>query len=739
MKKLIYSIFALIAIFATGCSDSYDDTALSNRVDNLEKRVSSLEELCKQLNSNVNALQTIVNSLDGGDYITNVTSLYEGDTHIGYKIDFAKSPSITIYHGKDGEQGVAGSNGTDGTTPVVGIALDTDGHYYWTLNGEWLTDNNGNKVSAEGLVGKDGQNGADGKDGANGITPQFKIENGGWYISLDGGQTWDYLGSATGSDGNNGTSLFSEVDTSYPDYVIFKLADGTEFKVPRHTSLSISFDSDDLLKMQPNATREIAYTISGGNGNLNVEVLSSGNVRAKISSKTSATGTLTITTGNAIDEYDKVVLLVSDGHATIMRSLTFEEAGLRVTSGLTYDVSANGATIQITVETSTDFSVVIPSEAQSWISNVASRAFRTETVSLQIQQNTGAARSAEVKLNDTDNQTLAVISINQNGTVSTDIPDDMTIAFPDENFRNYVLAYFDRDKDGKISLNEAYIPTSMNLSSKNIKSLEGIQYFTELNYLYCDHNQLESLDVSNNSKLEWLICDYNSISNLNISGCFKLLSLSCTHNQLSSIDISNNKALTVLSCSYNQILDLDISNNLSLHTLYLSNNQLKHIDVKNNTFLKDIRCEYNQLPDIDVSHNEALEILSISYNQLTNLDVTHNAKLGSLEFAHNQLETIDLSHNPELYDLRCFNNLLTSLDLNNNTQISYLDCEDNQLKELDVSKTKISGGTSSLTYLHCRMETLKTLKVRNGQSIYGITTYRSDRNIHPNTEIVFVD
>ena len=53
---------------------------------------------------------------------------------------------------------------------------DTDGIYYWTLDGEWLTDEKGNKVKAQGTDGKDGVDGEDGTNGKDGITPQLKIE-----------------------------------------------------------------------------------------------------------------------------------------------------------------------------------------------------------------------------------------------------------------------------------------------------------------------------------------------------------------------------------------------------------------------------------------------------------------------------------------------------------------------------------------------------------------------------------
>lgn len=231
MKKLF--LFTLMA-FAIGCSDEYDDSALRNDLNNLANRVAKLEEVCKQMNTNISSLQTIVTALQNNDYITGTTPFIKDDKEIGYTITFSKGNPITIYHGTDGEDG---TNGEDGTTPVIGVKQDIDGLYYWTLNGDWLTDQTtGDKIKAQG---NDGQHGSDGQDGEDGITPKLKIENGYWFISYDDEKTWTKLGKATGEDGKdgedgiNGDSMFSGVDCeTSTDYVIFTLSDGTQIKLP---------------------------------------------------------------------------------------------------------------------------------------------------------------------------------------------------------------------------------------------------------------------------------------------------------------------------------------------------------------------------------------------------------------------------------------------------------------------------------------------------------------------------
>ncbi|WP_443776891.1 PL29 family lyase N-terminal domain-containing protein [Alistipes putredinis] len=212
MKKLLAfaALFAVVAL--TSCK--YDDDDLWNSVHGLENRVAKLEELCKQMNTNISSLQTIVTALQNNVYVTGTTPLMKDGKEIGYTITFSKGNPITIYHGKDGQ------DGEDGITPTISVKKDTDGVYYWTLNGEFIVVDGG-KIQAEG------------KDGTNGTTPQFKIENDYWFVSYDNGANWTQLGKATGEDGIGGDSMFSGVDyKTSTDYVIFTLADGTQIKLP---------------------------------------------------------------------------------------------------------------------------------------------------------------------------------------------------------------------------------------------------------------------------------------------------------------------------------------------------------------------------------------------------------------------------------------------------------------------------------------------------------------------------
>lgn len=355
MRKL-FIMFAIVAtLFAVGCQ-KYNDKPLKNRVVELENRVTTLEELCKKMNTNISSLQTIVGALQNNDYVTGVVPVISNGETIGYTITFAKNSPITIYHGKDGangadgkdgvngsngKDGINGADGKDGHTPVIGVRQDTDGVYYWTLDGEWLLDGAGNKVKAEGrdgqngADGKDGINGSDGKDGENGkdgITPQLKIENGYWYVSTDNGTTWTNLGKATGEDGKDGAngidgkdggdSIFQSI-TQDEDNVYFTLADGEIITLPKKQSLSITFAEGNSLQFDANETKIVNYTITGG-GNNNVVKAEMQNLDGAYTLRTtqsSATkGKITITAN--VPTENMVIVSVSNGSHTVMAAIT---------------------------------------------------------------------------------------------------------------------------------------------------------------------------------------------------------------------------------------------------------------------------------------------------------------------------------------------------------------------------------------------------------------------------------
>lgn len=518
MKKSILYLFSAIMLVAVGCSESYDDSALVGRVDKLENRVAQLEELCRQMNTNISSLQTIVNALENKDYVTGVTPITKGGETIGYTITFTKSQPITIYHGEDGKDGQNGTDGKDGHTPIIGVKQDTDGIYYWTLDGEWLLDDNGNKIKAQGLDGKDGKDGADGTDGTDGkdgkdgengtngkdgsdgkdgITPQLKIENDYWYISYDNGSTWTQLGRAKGEDGANGTngengkngdSFFQSVDTSNSDYVIFTLADGTKLSLPRHKNLSISFDIADGAACMPSASIKVGYTLTGADSGTTIETIGDGGWKSTVTKTNVSSGYITVTAPESGGDGKVVMLATTSTGFTAMKAITFEE-GVVMNVSDAYQASYENSTLKITLRTNLKYTVNIPDNAKSWISVADTRAtVRTETLTFTIQENPeeNPARSATIRLIGECGDVLQSFVIMQDYQ-----PSSSPIVFADANVKKVCVEKFDTNGDGELSEKEASVVTSIGQDffgdyESLVKSFDELKYFVNLKEITWD-------------------------------------------------------------------------------------------------------------------------------------------------------------------------------------------------------------------------------------------------------------
>ena len=164
--------------------------------------------------------------------------------------------------------------------------------------------------------------------------------------------------------------------------------------------------------------------------------------------------------------------------------------------------------------------------------------------------------------------------------------------FPDPVFREYLLnanlyltsTKIDKDSNGILSEKERNAVETIKIidgyNGQKLTSLQGIEFFPNLLYLYCGENNLTSLNVSKNKKLEELHCDENNLNSLDVSQNTALLDLNCSQNNLTSLDVRNNAALRYLWCWKNQLTSLDVSNNPELKFLNCDQNQLTSLNVE---------------------------------------------------------------------------------------------------------------------------------------------------------------
>ena len=268
--------------------------------------------------------------------------------------------------------------------------------------------------------------------------------------------------------------------------------------------------------------------------------------------------------------------------------------------------------------------------------------------------------------------------------------------FPDPAFREFVMSEeIDIDQDRQLDDYEIVSVTRMRVPRKGIKSLKGIEYFTELTWLSCYGNELTTLDLSKNTKLTKVFCHHNKLTSIDVTRCPDILNLDCSVNELQSIDVSNNRNLERLNLYINQLTSLDVTKCTALKRLYFGGNQIATtVDVSKNVLLDSLNCEKNQLTSLDVTKCKELGKLSCWGNKLKTLDVTQCTKLDTLYCDQNQLQALDLSKNASLTELYCSGNQLTSLDLTKHKVLTIMYGQRNQLTSLLFAKDGVMKGIS---------------------------------------------
>ena len=302
-------------------------------------------------------------------------------------------------------------------------------------------------------------------------------------------------------------------------------------------------------------------------------------------------------------------------------------------------------------------------------------------------------------------------------------PEELAI-IPDRVFKAYLTDHFDVDGDGEISLSEALRVRKIAVKTDDIFSLEGIEYFKNIDTLICrgvdmgideysyegHPGRLDELDLSANTRLRRVECDGNIIKSLMLPDSQSLEFLRCSRNMLEELDLTGLPYLRLIQAFENDLTSLDFSGNPRLESIMIGGNPIANIDVTCCPKLNLLNVGGLEIKELSLSGCPMLEWLGIYATDLT---------------------SIDLSSNPRLRELYCSETGIASLDLKNCTNLSAIECWKCQIEELDVSMLP------NLESLRCApMNTLKKLYVSESQVIPGVTRDRSEDNVPSETEIV---
>ena len=194
--------------------------------------------------------------------------------------------------------------------------------------------------------------------------------------------------------------------------------------------------------------------------------------------------------------------------------------------------------------------------------------------------------------------------------------------------------------------------------SNRLTNLAGIEAFPNIQILNLTGNDLDSINITENSQLKYLYLNFNSFYKIDTSG----------NPNLEDISLDNNKIIP----------ELDFSNNSSMKNIALPNIALGgmsgyigpegYFDLSNLTQLEGLSLGNNNLTSVDISNNNNLQILKLGGNNISEIDISHLISLTEFSIPESPITSIDLSANTQLYELS-----LSQCDLQGTLDVSMLE------------------------------------------------------------------
>ncbi|MFA9378870.1 MAG: DUF5722 domain-containing protein [Lachnotalea sp.] len=320
--------------------------------------------------------------------------------------------------------------------------------------------------------------------------------------------------------------------------------------------------------------------------------------------------------------------------------------------------------------------------------------------------------------------------------------------FPDEIFRTYITNHYDIDENQKLSQDEISQVENIDVSNMDIEDLSGIEYFTNIEYLYCNDNKLQSLNLNSLVNMTVLNCSYNHLTSIDLSKCSSLISLDSSNNAFAislddnqSFDLANLKdfqvesssnwsdnalidglTLTLSEDSATTLITYDYFINAPLlidtyvnFTLVVASDKIEDIDINETTFpdlsfRTYIEDHFDTDNDLVLSTKERnavtyLFIPSQAIVDLTGLNYFPN--LVYLNFDDNAVEFVDLNLSSNLRGIYCSNNKLAQMQIKELSNLEELYCSNNLLTEIETSSLM------KLTKLYCDGNLLFILDTSN--------------------------
>ncbi len=400
MKRAINTVLLAVMLIFAGCN-KYDDTRIWSDLADVGSIVKELEGVVDDLNSQMTALSTIMQS----KYITTISKDDKGNPVISYTKPDGTSGTMILATQSDVV-----------TKPVIGVAQYPDG-------GEWCwrqTTDNG--ATWEWIYSDD--------DDEEPVPMPVKTSTPDVGVDADG--YWTVNGKPLTDDKNkkilaNDVSniLFKSVTKNdETGEVIFTLSDGSEYCMSFFKALDITFDAPIYNSVPDTQTKvKVKYELSGSDttGAI-VDVFASYNVTATI---IPGIRTITVAMDGTAEEGNILVMAHCNG-STVLKPLffTFGQAEIQepTYNGSVGDIILRGdfTQFEVGVSSNIDYVVNVEDTAKSWLSFVSSRAYTSKTYTFSVgsyENATGEIRTGRISFYNELYDIAALIVVKQSPNI----------------------------------------------------------------------------------------------------------------------------------------------------------------------------------------------------------------------------------------------------------------------------------------------------------------------------------
>jgi len=240
----------------------------------------------------------------------------------------------------------------------------------------------------------------------------------------------------------------------------------------------------------------------------------------------------------------------------------------------------------------------------------------------------------------------------------TSVSQESPIEFTDENLLGALLSSnyhtdtgsrpIDANNDGVISMSEAQAITgTIHVPNRGISSLEGMEFFENLEEFEFGYNQVASMaPLENIQSLTKITAAFNLITDWSLPSNVRL------------VNLGNNAITGVLPLRFEH-----------LEHLVLSSNNILGLSVESAPKLGILACAVNSIGDLDLSLAPELKILEAGWNELTQVNLPDG--ITNVNLKHNHFEqmqnlptsieilSLDFNEIQALPDLDVFENLLS--------------------------------------------------------------------------------